>query len=263
MPPRPTTYLVVGGGISGLAAAEEITRRDPAARVTLLEVADRVGGKLRGEPVAGRTLDVGAEAFLMRRPEASDLVGRAGLAGDLVHPSGAPAQVWSRGTVHPLPRRTLMGVPADPGSLRGLLTPAEVDRVRAELTPRLEAEDCDVASLVSDRLGAAVTERLVEPLLGGVYAGHARLLSARAALPSCSRWRAAGARCWRPSTPCSPRPTTARRPVRPPRSSGPCAAACTASRPPWSRSCATAASPSSPRPWSASCTRWTREATRW
>lgn len=183
MPPRPTTYLVVGGGISGLAAAEEITRRDPVARVTLLEGADRVGGKLRGEPVAGRTLDVGAEAFLVRRPEASDLVGRAGLADDLVHPSGAPAQVWSRGTVHPLPRRTLMGVPADPGSLRGLLTPEEVDRVRGELTPRLEAEDCDVASLVSDRLGPAVTERLVEPLLGGVYAGHARLLSARAALP--------------------------------------------------------------------------------
>lgn len=182
MPSRPTTYLVVGGGISGLAAAEEITRLHPAARVTVLEGSDRVGGKLRGAQVAGRTLDVGAEAFLVRRPEASDLVARAGLADELVHPTGAPAQVWSRGVVHPLPRRTLMGVPADPASLLGVLTEEEVERVRAERTPRLASADTDVASLVSDRLGPAVTERLVEPLLGGVYAGHARLLSARAAL---------------------------------------------------------------------------------
>ena len=182
MPSRPTTYLVVGGGISGLAAAEEITRLHPAARVTVLEGSDRVGGKLRGAQVAGRTLDVGAEAFLVRRPEASDLVARAGLADELVHPTGAPAQVWSRGVVHPLPRRTLLGVPADPASLLGVLTEEEVERVRAERTPRLASADTDVASLVSDRLGPAVTERLVEPLLGGVYAGHARLLSARAAL---------------------------------------------------------------------------------
>lgn len=181
--PRPTSYLVVGGGISGLAAAGQIIESQPTAQVTVLDAADRVGGKIRGATVCGQDLDVGAEAFLVRRPEAVDLVDQAGLTADLVHPTGASAQVWSRGELHPLPRRTLMGVPADPDSLLGLLTDEEVARVRAERTPVLSAADTDVASLVSDRLGPAVTERLVEPLLGGVYAGHASRLSARAALP--------------------------------------------------------------------------------
>ena len=178
-----TSYLVLGGGVSGLAAADELLRLHPDAAVTLLEGSDRVGGKIRGEQVAGRTLDVGAEAVLARRPEALELIGRAGLDADVVHPTSAQAQVWSRRHLTPLPRRTLMGVPAEPDSLAALLTPEEVDRARDERTPVLDADDVSVGELVADRLGPAVLERLVEPLLGGVYAGHARLLSARAALP--------------------------------------------------------------------------------
>lgn len=177
------SYLVVGGGISGLAAAVGLLDADPDAQVAVLEGSDRVGGKLRGEQVAGRMVDVGAEAVLARRPEALDLIDRAGLSGEVVHPTGASAQVWSRGSLHPLPRRTLMGVPADPGSLRGLLTDDEVDRALAEVEQDLAHDDISVGDLVADRVGPAVVDRLVEPLLGGVYAGHARLLSARAALP--------------------------------------------------------------------------------
>lgn len=177
------SYLVVGGGVSGLAAADELLRADPAASVTVLEGADRVGGKVRAGTVAGCQVDVGAEAVLARRPEAVALLERVGLGEAVVHPTGAPAQVWSRGRLHRLPPRTLMGVPADPESLRGLLTDEEVARASAEVTAVLHAPDVPVAQLVGDRLGTAVVERLVEPLLGGVYAGHARLLSARAALP--------------------------------------------------------------------------------
>jgi protoporphyrinogen/coproporphyrinogen III oxidase len=178
------SYLVLGGGISGLAAAVGIVDADPGARVTVLEGSDRVGGKLRGEQVAGRTVDVGAEAVLARRPEALDLIERAGLGAEVAHPTGASAQVWSRGQLHPMPRRTLMGVPADPGSLRGLLTDTEVERALAEVAAAGDPpDDVSVGDLVADRLGPAVLDRLVEPLLGGVYAGHARLLSARAALP--------------------------------------------------------------------------------
>ncbi|WP_132974522.1 protoporphyrinogen oxidase [Ornithinimicrobium sufpigmenti] len=177
------SYLVVGGGISGLAAAVALLDADPEAQVTVLEGSDRVGGKLRGEEVAGRRVDVGAEAVLARRPEALELIERAGLSDEVVHPTGASAQVWSRGRLHPMPRRTMMGVPADPGSLRGLLTDDEVDRALAEVASRTDLDDISVGDLVADRLGPAVLDRLVEPLLGGVYAGHARLLSARAALP--------------------------------------------------------------------------------
>ncbi|WP_130013938.1 protoporphyrinogen oxidase [Serinicoccus sediminis] len=186
-----TSTLVIGGGISGLAAAQALLTEAGHVRdgdeVVVLEASDRVGGKLRGEEVAGQLVDTGAEAMLARRPEGTDLVARAGLGDDVVHPTGARAQVWSRGVVHLLPRRTLMGVPADPTMLDGPLTGPEVGRALAEVVEPLEEQDVSVGELVSSRMGPAVTERLVEPLLGGVYAGHARLLSARAALPALLR----------------------------------------------------------------------------
>ncbi|MFB9732801.1 protoporphyrinogen oxidase [Ornithinimicrobium kibberense] len=180
-----TSYLVVGGGVAGLTAADELLRRDPTAEVTLLEGSDRVGGKIRAGAVAGVSVDVGAEAVLARRPEALELMEHAGLGGQVVHPTGASAQIWSRGRLHRVPPRTLMGVPADPGTLTGLLTDDEVDRVRHE-TPGVRPgpdEDVSVGELVGSRLGRAVVDRLVEPLLGGVYAGSADLLSAATALP--------------------------------------------------------------------------------
>lgn len=177
------SYLVLGGGISGLAAADQLLRADPTAVVTVLEGSDRVGGKIRAGTVAGCVVDVGAEAVLARRPEAVALMQDVGLSEEIVHPTGAPAQIWSRGALHRLPPRTLMGVPADPVSLRGLLTDEEVARALEERIVVTDAGDTSVAELVGARLGSAVTERLVEPLLGGVYAGHASLLSARATLP--------------------------------------------------------------------------------
>src|SRR5690242_1507379 len=102
--------VVVGGGIAGLTAALEVLDRLPAAAVTVLEGSDRVGGKLRREPVAGHLVDVGAESMLALRPEAVDLVTRVGGSGDLVTPATTAASVWSRGALSPLPRATLMGV---------------------------------------------------------------------------------------------------------------------------------------------------------
>ncbi|WP_256839335.1 protoporphyrinogen oxidase [Ornithinimicrobium faecis] len=176
-------YLVIGGGISGLTAAWELVQHVDGSQVTVLEAADRPGGKLRGESVAGVTVDVGAESVLARRPEALDLIGEIGLADDLVHPTGVSASIWSRGALHPIPRRTLLGVPADPSDLGGLLTEDEIARIRSESPEPLTATDLPVGELVASRLGDAVTDRLVEPLLGGVYAGHARLISAAAAAP--------------------------------------------------------------------------------
>jgi protoporphyrinogen/coproporphyrinogen III oxidase len=178
-----TSYLVLGAGVSGLTAAGDIVRADASAQVTVLEGADRVGGKLRGARVAGRDLDVGAEAVLFRRPEAVEMIDRAGLGERLVHPTGARAQIWSRGELHPVPARTVMGVPADPDALTGLLTADEVERARAETVHLTREPDASVGELVGSRLGRAVVERLVEPLLGGVYAGHADLLSAASSVP--------------------------------------------------------------------------------
>ncbi|AXH95335.1 protoporphyrinogen oxidase [Ornithinimicrobium avium] len=187
-----TSYLVLGGGISGLTAADDLLRADPRAEVMVLEGNDRVGGKLRSAELAGRHLDVGAEAVLARRPEGLELIGRAGLGDDVVHPTGARASIWSRGALHAVPTRTFMGVPADPSALRGLLTEAEVARAEHELALPTGQADVSVADLVGPRLGAAVVQRLVEPLLGGVYAGHADVLSAAVTLPALLRAARAG-----------------------------------------------------------------------
>ena len=182
--------VVVGAGISGLAAAWRLSRRSPGTEVIVLEGAPEVGGKLRVAEIGGLTVDVGAESVLARRPEAVALIAEAGLGDDLVHPvPTATASVLARGRLHRLPAGTVMGVPGSlavlPG-LAGLLTTAEVDRVAAEPTIDAPAvvEDVDVASWVAGRMGRAVVDRLVEPLLGGVYAGHADQLSLAATVPA-------------------------------------------------------------------------------
>jgi oxygen-dependent protoporphyrinogen oxidase len=136
-------------------------------------------------------VDVGAESFLFRRPEAVDLATELGLGDRLLHPTTYAAHIWSRGSLRAMPR-SVMGVPADPDELAsgGLLSAEGVAQVRREpdLPPgetHLGDPDWDlsVRELIDPRLGAELGERVVEPLLGGVYAGHARELSARAATP--------------------------------------------------------------------------------
>lgn len=175
--------MVVGGGIAGLAAAYAASRGGDR-EVLLLEATDRVGGKLRLDEVAGVPVDVGAEAMLNRRPEGVALARDAGL--DVVHPALVESAIWWQGGLHALPR-TLMGIPLDPDRLDSFapLSAAGVRRVRAERSmPASVIEgDVSIGALVEERFGREVVDIMVEPLLGGVYAGHADLISARAALP--------------------------------------------------------------------------------
>ncbi|QZY29773.1 protoporphyrinogen oxidase [Nocardioides coralli] len=175
--------VVVGGGIAGLTAAHLLAAAG-SGEVLVLEGSPELGGKLRVAEVGGVTVDVGAEAMLARRPEGVELLRSLGL--EVVHPTATGSGLWSRGAVRPLPR-TLLGVPLDLADLAGsgVLTAAGLERVRREpeLPPTRLEGDVTVADLVAARLGPEVVERLVEPLLGGVYAGHASLLSARAATP--------------------------------------------------------------------------------
>ncbi len=171
--------VVVGAGVAGLTAARDLTAA--GHEVVVVEGADRIGGKLRRLPVAGVVVDVGAEAMLNRRPEGVALARSLGL--DIVHPTAAASRVWSRGELRPLPR-TLMGAPLDLDDLAasGILSPEGLARARDERVLPIEG-DVAVGDLVAQRYGDEVTERLVEPLLGGVYAGRAREISARAAIP--------------------------------------------------------------------------------
>jgi len=181
-PPR---VAIVGGGIAGLAAAFFL--RDAPVSVTVLEGSPRLGGKLAVSQVAGIAVDEGAEALLARRPEGTGLIRAAGLAGQLVAPGTTAARIWSRERMRPLPRRQVMGVPADLDDLArsGLLSAGGMARARADpglpATPR--DGDVAVASYVGARFGRELVDRLVDPLLGGVYAGRSEELSFEATLP--------------------------------------------------------------------------------
>jgi len=178
---------VVGGGIAGLTAAAGLARARPDIEVLVLEGADRVGGKLHRVQVAGAWVDVGAEAMLARRPEGVRAATEAGL--ELIAPLTTAALLHSRGGNHALPARTVVGVPSDLAAVRasGVLSAEALARIEAEPAggpyPPV-VEDVSVGDLVGRRFGDEVVDRLVDPLLGGVYAGRSRELSLQAAVPA-------------------------------------------------------------------------------
>ena len=184
------TVAVVGGGIAGLAAALQLRDRlGPAARITVYEQRRWPGGKLRTGSLAGIPAEQGADAFLVREPggtgesAAVALARRVGLAGELVHPPSLPAGLLLAGTLHPMPGGTLLGVPGDLDRIAGVARPAP-GRDRPGPAPLLApGADVAVGELVRRRLGDLVADRLVEPMLGGVYAGRVDELSLAATMP--------------------------------------------------------------------------------
>src|ERR1700760_1840822 len=216
--------VIVGGGIAGLAASYFL--RDEPVEVTVLEGSTRLGGKLTASEVAGIRVDAGAEALLRRRPEGTDLIKAVGLGEQLVLPGTTASAIWSRDALHPLPPRQFMGVPADLDGLAasGVLSAGGLGRAPEALglpaTPR--DGDVPVAAYVGARFGPELVDRLVDPLLGGGYAGRAEQLSFQGTPgPPAGPPRGAsprrGPERWRPWPPHRRRPGPGRtpRPARP------------------------------------------------
>ena len=183
--------VVVGGGISGLAAAWYLTQgpNGPRATVTLLESSERFGGKLALQSFGGLSLDTGAEALLAARPEAVGLCKELGL--ETVPAATTQASIYSRGRLRAIPRGLLTGVPTDLRKLAasGILSLPGLLRIPLDhVLPRTVLHgDVSVGDYVSTRLGGEVTQRLVEPMLGGVYAGRAETLSLQMTVPALYR----------------------------------------------------------------------------
>lgn len=175
--------VVIGGGIAGLAAAHRLLAA--GAQVTVLEASGRLGGKLRAGEIAGVRVDLGAESMLARRPEAVDLAREVGLADRLQPPGTATASLWTRGALRPMPKGHVMGVPGTAAALSGVLSDKGLARIEQDRDlPATEfGDDVAVGAYVAERLGREVVDRLVEPLLGGVYAGDAYRISMRSAVP--------------------------------------------------------------------------------
>lgn len=183
---------VVGGGVTGLAAALRL--RDvggDAVEIIVFEKSERLGGKLCTGELAGCTVEAGAEMMLLRQQgehtAAAALVRRVGLAEDLVHPAPVPPAIAVGGALHPLPTGTLFGIPSMSSTVDEQVAKV-ADADRDEGTPLLApGEDVAVGELVRRRLGDEVVDRLVDPLLGGVYAGRADRLSLAATMPGLHR----------------------------------------------------------------------------
>nr|WP_296777816.1 protoporphyrinogen oxidase [Rhodococcus sp. (in: high G+C Gram-positive bacteria)] len=189
---------VVGGGITGLVTAYRLrTALGPDAEITVVEASDRLGGTLRTVDIAGGPLDVGAEAFIGRRPEVPALMAELGLADQLVHPAGKRPSIYSAGALRAMPAGTLMGIPARPSSMADLVDAATLQRIADEPSTELlwdRGTDMSVAELVGGRFGEQVLRRSVDPLLGGVYSGLSDSIGVRAALPTLAAALDAGAR---------------------------------------------------------------------
>ncbi|MFG1800412.1 protoporphyrinogen oxidase [Micromonospora carbonacea] len=190
---QPWRVAIVGGGITGLAAAVRLADRAPAGtEVTVYEQSGVLGGKLRTGELAGGPVEFGAESFLMRDPAGGEsaavtLVRRLGLAGDIVHPSVGQAALAVDGGLRPIPGGTLVGVPGDLAKVAAVAEPA-ADADRDEGRPLLAPDaDVSVGALVRARFGDAVADRLVDPMLGGVYAGRADGLSLATTMPALAR----------------------------------------------------------------------------
>jgi len=181
---------IIGGGIAGLAAA--VTLRAQAAcdtEIIVYEQSGVLGGKLRTGELAGVPVERGAESFLVGAPDGGESAAvrfarRLGLGDELVHPAAAGAALAFGGRLEPIPAGTLVGVPGDLSTLGAVASaPPGADRDLGR--PLLAAgDDIAVGALVRARYGDEVADRLVDPLLGGVYAGRADQLSLETTMPA-------------------------------------------------------------------------------
>jgi oxygen-dependent protoporphyrinogen oxidase len=190
-------YCVVGGGISGLVTAYRIRAAlGDRADITLFEPGDRLGGVLRTEQLAGVPVDVGAEAFIARRPEVPALLAELGLAGRHIGTTGATTTIYSQGRLHTLPVGTVNGIPTSAPAMAGLVDEATCDRIATEAGRPLHwraGSDPALGDLVAERFDEQVLARSVDPLVTGVYGGSARGIGIRSAVPAVASALDAGA----------------------------------------------------------------------
>lgn len=185
---------MIGGGISGLSAAWELSGgaegpSDATPRVELIEDRSVVGGALATTTFADRTIDLGADGFLARRGEAVDLVHELGCADQLEAIDAGGASIWLRGALDELPPGLVLGIPTSLGQLkgvRGLSWRARLDAWRDEHAPvRMKiGDDATIGEIVRTKLGRELCYQFVEPMIGGIQAGRVDDLSAKSVFPA-------------------------------------------------------------------------------
>lgn len=185
----PRRIAVIGGGIAGLAAAHRVVELDPGASITLYEAGPRLGGSLDTERRDDFLIERGADSFITNPPFAVDLCRRIGIADQLIstNDAGRRAFVVRRGRLMPVPEGFALMAPARiwPMLSTPILSPLGKLRLALEyFVPRRRREfDESLGSFVRRRLGREVFERLVQPLVAGIYTADPEQLSLAATLP--------------------------------------------------------------------------------
>ncbi|MFM8552977.1 MAG: protoporphyrinogen oxidase [Nitrospiraceae bacterium] len=189
----PRHVAIVGGGIAGLATAlalqEQAAEGEFPLSITVLEAGSSWGGKIATHRVGDWIIERGPDSFLSQKPAGLELCAKLGLSDRLVNtkPSRQGAFVYSRGQLRQLPEGLVLFIPSRLGPFlrSGLLSLPGIARMGADLVlPKQHVKgDESLASFFRRRFGAEAFERLIEPLMAGIYAGDAEQMSLRATFP--------------------------------------------------------------------------------
>lgn len=185
--------VIVGSGITGLSAAfylqKEIKERDLPWKITLLESEARLGGKMQTEVRDGFIMERGPDSFLGRKKSATSLIEELGLSHELVRNKGKQSYILHRNRLVPMPEGTMMGIPSKwaPFAFTPLISfPGKVRAAADLVLPRskqLKKEDLSIGAFFRYRFGNEVVERIIEPLLSGIYAGNIDEMSLQSLFP--------------------------------------------------------------------------------
>lgn len=182
--------VIIGGGISGLTAAYRLTEIAPQVEVKLLEASDSLGGLLQTRVENGLCIDQSADGFITNIPWGVDLCQRIGFSDDLIetNPKYRRAFVVHRGKLHSIPKGFLVMAPSQMWPIIGsslLSWRGKLRLLRELFVPKRQSNinDETLASFATRRLGQEAFDRLVQPLVGGIYTADPHKLSLRATLP--------------------------------------------------------------------------------
>lgn len=180
---------IVGGGLTGLTAAYYLGHAKPEWTITLYEQASRFGGKIQTQHVDDFVVELGPDSYLGRKTEMTDLVHDLGLGDTLVSNETGQAFVYDKGSIHPIPGGSIMGIPTEmmpfvkatliswPGKLRAGLDyfkkPYQLD----------ENGDVSIGHFFKYHLGQEMMDKLIEPLLAGIYGGDIYKISLLSTFP--------------------------------------------------------------------------------
>lgn len=185
----PRRVTVIGGGITGLAAAYQLAADIGPGAVTLIERDGRLGGKIVTEHIDGFVIEGGPDCFLAVKPGARELCRELGLEGRLrgTNPHARRSFIKRGGRLLPLPEGLTGLIPSRLGPLVTTSTLSLAGRVRAGLevlVPRRRGDQEEsIAAFAARRFGREAYHWLMEPLLGGIYAGDGAQLSLAATFP--------------------------------------------------------------------------------